>query len=160
MTPHRTRGTGRTALTATACAVLLSGCSDDGGASSVPSRAASAVQSVGSRAGDAFASATASAGEKLNDIKGGVDATDDVKLGTPSTSDDRTTVQVTVTNSAGSTKSFAVQVDFKDSKGDWKDTVVVTVPDVPAGKQKTATARSTHRLPSGTRATVPRAVRY
>lgn len=161
MTAHRTHRARRTALTATACAAVLSGCADDTDPSSVASRAASAAESVGSRAGDAFASATAEAGRKLDSIKGGVDAKNEVKLGTPATdADGRTTVPVTATNRVDSTKSFAVQVDFKDASGNWKDTVVVTVPNVPATKSATATARSTHKLSGDVRAEVARAVRY
>ncbi|MFJ4617668.1 hypothetical protein [Streptomyces sp. NPDC088812] len=168
MAAHRTRGAGAAAPTAVAvavtCAVLLSaalsGCTDDTNPSSVTSRAASAAQSVGSQAASAFASATAEAGRKLDSIKGGVEAKDDVKLGAPTAAGDRTTVQVTATNTADSAKSFSVQVDFKDPDGTWRDTVLVTVADVPAGGKKTATARSTHQLPGNVRAEVPRAVRY
>ncbi|MFI9549170.1 hypothetical protein ACIHAR_35480 [Streptomyces sp. NPDC052016] len=161
MAAHRTRWTRGAAPAAAACSVLLSGCTDDTDPSSVASRAASAAESAGSRAADAFASATAEAGRRLDGIKGGVDATDDVKVGSPATDGDgRTTVPVTATNREDSAKSFAVQVDFKDASGNWKDTVVVTVPDVPAGKSGTATARSTHRLSGEVRADVARAVRY
>ncbi|MFD7135593.1 hypothetical protein [Streptomyces sp. NPDC059894] len=166
MAAHRTRGASGAAPTAVAvaCAVLLSaalsGCTDDTDPSSVASRAASAAESVGSRAASGLASATAEAGRKLDSIKGGVEAKDEVKLGAPTADGDRTTVKVTATNSADSTKSFSVQVDFKDPDGTWRDTVLVTVADVPAGEKKTATARSTHQLPGNVRAEVPRAVRY
>lgn len=150
MTSHRTHWAGRAALTATVCALVLSACTDETDPSSVASRAASA-----------FASATAEAGRRLDGIKGGVEAKADVKLGTPSTdADGRTTVDVTATNPDDSTTSFAVQVDFKDPDGTWRDTVLVTVPDVPPGTSRKATARSTRKLPDGTRAEVPRAVRY
>lgn len=164
MAAHGTRWTRRAALPATACAIGLTavtGCTDDTDPSSVASRAASAAESVGEQAEDAFASATAEVGRRLDSIKGGVDAKDDVKLGTPSTGPDgHSTARVTATNSTDSTKSFAVQVDFKAPDGKWLDTVLVTVPDVPAGKPGTGTARSTRELSGDVRAEVGRAVRY
>ena len=135
----------------------LTGCSDDDSPSSVASKVASAA----SRAGDAVSSATAEAGRRFDDIKNGVDAGDDVRLGTPATaSDGRTTVEVTVANRAGSAKSFAVQVDFTDAGGKLLDTVVVTVRDVPAGGSGKGTAHSTRDLSGDVRAKVSRAVRY
>ncbi|WP_327316523.1 FxLYD domain-containing protein [Streptomyces sp. NBC_01235] len=168
----RTKGV--LALTAAICAVALTGCSDDNTPSSVSSaasKAASAAESLGreataaasslaSEASSAFASATAEVGRELDQIKGGVDVEGDVKLGTPGTDGDRSTVEVTVTNSADSTKSFAVQVDFKDSGGNRLDTVLVTVSDVPAGKTGKATARSNRTLSGAVKTEVARAVRY
>lgn len=142
-----------TALTLTG----LTGCSDE----DTPSSVASKVASAASRAGDAVASATAEAGRRFDDIKNGVDAKDDVRLGTPATaSDGRTTVEVTVTNSADSAKSFAVEVDFTDGGGKLLDAVVVTVSKVAAGGSGEATARSTHALSGAVKAKVSRAVRY
>ncbi|MEU9327522.1 FxLYD domain-containing protein [Streptomyces canus] len=135
----------------------LTACSDDDSPSSVASKVASAA----SRAGEAVSSATAEAGRRFDDIKSGVDARDDVRLGTPATaSDGRTTVEVTATNSADSAKSFTVEVDFTDRNGKLLDAVVLTVPDVPAGGTGKGTARSTHDLSGDVRATVPRAVRH
>jgi hypothetical protein len=138
----------------------LTACSDDDSPSSVASKVASAA----SRAGDVVASATAEAGKRFDGIKNGVDAKDDVRLGSPAAaSDGRTTVGVTAANSADSAKSFVVQVDFTDGTGKLLDAVVVTVPDVPAGGSGKATARSTHDLPGNVgdaRAKVSRAVRY
>ena len=147
-----------TAALLTALALTgLSACSDDDSPSSVASKVASAA----SRAGDAVASATAEAGRRFDDIKNGVDAKDDVRLGTPATAaDGRTTAVVTAANSADSAKSFAVQVDFTDKNGKLVDAVVVTVSDVPAGGSGKGTARSTHRLSGDVRAKVSRAVRY
>jgi hypothetical protein len=143
--------TGLTGLTG------LTACSDDDSPSSVASKVASAA----SRAGDAVASATAEAGRRFDGIKNGVDAEDDVRLGTPATaSDGRTTVEVTAANSEGSAKSFAVQVDFTGGAGKLLDAVVVTVPDVPAGGTGKGTARSTHDLSGDVKAKVSRAVRY
>ncbi|EDY56138.1 MULTISPECIES: hypothetical protein [Streptomyces] len=151
-----TRWTTAALLTALALTGLTA-CSDDDSPSSVASKVASAA----SRAGDAVASATAEAGRRFDDIKNGVDAKDDVRIGAPTTaSDGRTAVAVTAANRAASAKSFAVQVDFTDTTGKLLDTVVVTVPDVPAGGSGKGTARSTHHLSGDVRAKVSRAVRY
>ncbi|WP_327402643.1 hypothetical protein OG194_22600 [Streptomyces sp. NBC_01288] len=139
----------------------LTGCSDDSTPSSVASEAASAVASIGARATGAIASATAEAGHKLDNVKNGVDAKDAVQLGTPATdSAGRSTVEVTVDNTDGSAKSFAVQVEFKDDGGNLLDTVVVTVSDVPSRKSATATARSNRKLSGGVKADVGTALRY
>ena len=157
---------GGTALTAVVAAALtaltgLTGCSDNNSPSSVASKAASAVASIGAQATAAIASATAEAGRRLDEVKNGVDAKDAVHLGTPTTdSGGRSTVEVTADNSAGSAKSFAVQVEFKDSGGNLLDTVVVTVSDVPAGKSGTATARSNRKLSGGVKAETGTALRY
>ncbi|MFE7168356.1 hypothetical protein [Streptomyces sp. NPDC057616] len=152
----------------TACALLavvagagLTGCSDNGdGATSSASKAASAASSLASRGADALASATASAGKKLDEVKDGIDAKDEVLLGRPTTDNGRASVQVTAKNSASSTKSFGVQVNFTDGGGNLLDTVVVTVSDVPAGKSAQATARSNRSLSGQVKAEVARALRY
>ncbi|MFG2723808.1 FxLYD domain-containing protein [Streptomyces canus] len=145
------------ALLTTLALTGLTACSDDDSPSSVASKVASAA----SRAGEAVSSATAEAGRRFDDIKNGVDAKDDVRLGTPATaSDGRTTVEVTATNSADSAKSFTVEVDFTDRNGKLLDAVVLTVSDVPAGGSGKGTARSTHDLSGDVRAKVPRAVRH
>ncbi|WP_406159044.1 FxLYD domain-containing protein [Streptomyces sp. NBC_00882] len=145
------------ALLTTLAVVGLTACSDDDSPSSVASKVASAA----SRAGEAVSSATAEAGRRFDDISNGVDARDDVRLGTPATaSDGRTTVEVTATNSADSAKSFTVEVDFTDRNGKLLDAVVLTVSDVPAGGSGKGTARSTHDLSGEVRAKVPRAVRH
>ncbi|MCX4763570.1 hypothetical protein OG562_21920 [Streptomyces sp. NBC_01275] len=183
MSAHRTRPAVKGVALAAACVAALAGltgCSDDSSPSSVASKAASAAssavasaaQSVGgevtaaasslaAQASEAYASATAEAGRKLDDIKGGVDVTGDVKLGTPGKdSDGRSTVEVTASNTVDSTKSFSVQVDFTDTSGNWLDTVLVTVSDVPAGKTGTATAHSNRTLSGEVKAKAARAVRY
>ncbi|WP_369272280.1 FxLYD domain-containing protein [Streptomyces sp. R11] len=153
MPGHRARWTTTAILTTTAAvaaALTLTSCSDDDTPSSVASRAASA-----------FASATAEAGQQLDDIKGGVDAKGAVRLGDPTTaSDGRTTVEVTAENTTDSTKSFGVQINFRDEGGNLLDANVVTVSDVAAGKTGKGTARSTRDLGGGVRAEVARAVRY
>ncbi|MFG2370137.1 hypothetical protein ACGFY9_01490 [Streptomyces sp. NPDC048504] len=139
----------------------LTGCSDDSTPASVASKAASAVSSIGAQATGAIASATAEAGRRLDNVKNGVDAKDAVRLATPATdSAGRSTVEVTVDNTDGSAKSFAVQVEFKDDAGNLLDTVVVTVSHVPAHKSATATARSNRELSGGVKADVGRALRY
>ncbi|MCT9075074.1 FxLYD domain-containing protein [Streptomyces fulvoviolaceus] len=156
MAGHRARWGTAAALTAVTAAALT-GCSDDTTPSSVASKAAS----IASKASDVVASATAEAGRRFDDIKNGVNAKDDVRIGTPATaSDGRTTVEVTATNTADSSKSFAVQVDFTDGDGKLVDAVVVTVSDVAAGGSGKGTARSTHDLSGEVKTKVSRAVRY
>ncbi|MXM64952.1 hypothetical protein GR925_16275 [Streptomyces sp. HUCO-GS316] len=155
-----------------AAALALAGCSDDESPSSVVSKAESAARSVGgeataaasslaSEASEAIASATAEAGQKLDDIKGGVDAKGSITLGSPDTdSDGRTTVQVTAENTTDSAKSFTVQVNFTDENGKLLDVAVLTVSDVPADGSGKATARSNRTLSGEVKAEVARAVRY
>ncbi|MFD5745348.1 hypothetical protein ACFXJM_39015 [Streptomyces massasporeus] len=158
---HRTRwATGGAAL-ALALSAALTGCSSDDTPSDAASKAESAVGSIASGASEAIESATAEAGRRLDDIQDGVDVKGDVRIGTPVTgSDGRVRAEVTVRNSDDSTRSFAVQVDFKKSGGDLVDTVIVTVDHVQAGESATATARSTHDLSGDVRTEVARAVRY
>ena len=154
MSAHRARWGVSTALTVVLAAGLATGCSDDGTASSAASKVASAARSAASEA-------TAAAGRQLDEIKGGIDAKGDVHLGTPSVGGDgRAAVEVTVDNTTGSTKSFAVQIDFTDPGGNTLDAVVMTVSDVAAGKSGTGTARSTRKLSGEVKAKVERAVRY
>jgi hypothetical protein len=156
-----------------ACAVAgAAGCSNNSGtpakatgaasaASSAASAASSAVASLASQGASALASASAEAKRKLDEVKGGIDVKGDVSLGAPGTTGDgRLTVPVTAHNTASSTKSFAVQVNFLDSSGDLLDTVVVTVSDVGAGKDGKGTADSHRKLSGSVHATVARAVRY
>ncbi|MFE5759802.1 hypothetical protein ACFQ7I_39935 [Streptomyces massasporeus] len=158
---HRTRwATGGAAL-ALALSAALTGCSSDDTPSDAASKAESAVGSIASGASEAIESATAEAGRRLDDIQDGIDVKGDVRIGTPVTgSDGRVRAEVTVRNSDDSTRSFAVQVDFKKSGGDLVDTVIVTVDHVQAGESATATARSTHDLSGDVRTEVARAVRY
>ncbi|MEU0740059.1 hypothetical protein [Streptomyces sp. NPDC006134] len=146
--------------------LLLAGCADGGDDRSeepadAASRAASAASSLASEASDVLASATAEAGRRIEEITEGIDVRDDVRLGTPRTDGDgRVAVEVTARNTTGSAKSFVVQIHFTDPDGNLRDTVVVTVPDVPAGRSGRATARSTYGLSEDVRAKVARAVRY
>ncbi|MEU9731084.1 FxLYD domain-containing protein [Streptomyces sp. NPDC048002] len=153
MAGHRTRWARGAAVPAVLLAVALgglTGCSEDDLPEGVSSRAASAASSLASEAEN-----------KLNEIKDGADAKDDVKLGDTGADGDRVTVPVTVENTDDSTKSFAVQVDFTDADGNRLDTVVVTVSDVAGGESKEATARSNRDLSGdNVRAEVARALRY
>ncbi|MGW2900199.1 hypothetical protein ACWDAO_37815 [Streptomyces sp. NPDC001212] len=162
MAGHRARWTtGATLPLAVAVALGTTGCSGGGTTSGSASQAASAVSSLASQADSMLSSATAEAGRRLGEVRNGIDARSAVTLGTPATaSDGHATVAVRVENRAGSAKSFAVRVDFKDSGGNLLDTVVVTVPGVPAGKTATATARSIRELSGPVRAEVGTALRY
>ncbi|MBC9714882.1 hypothetical protein H9Y04_20245 [Streptomyces sp. TRM66268-LWL] len=148
--------------TLAALALGAAGCSDDGSSpSDVASKAASAVSSVGAEVTAAASSAAAQAQQKLDEVKNSVDAKGDVQLGDPATDGEgRTTVEVTADNKEDATKSFAVQVDFRDSGGNLLDTVVVTVPDVAAGKSGKATARSNRKLSGDVTTDIKTALRY
>ncbi|MFJ5710678.1 MULTISPECIES: hypothetical protein [unclassified Streptomyces] len=146
-------------------AVLMgtAACSDevDNPVSGAVSEAASAVESAAEGLSDAARKAADQAKQQLSEVKDGVDAKDAVTLGDPGTdADGRTTVPVTVNNTDDKTRSFAVQVEFKDGDGKLVDTVVVTISDVPAGKPGDGTARSTHKLSGTVTASVPTALRY
>ncbi|WP_239015506.1 hypothetical protein [Streptomyces sp. CdTB01] len=130
-------------------------------ASAAASAASSAVASLASQGASALASASAEARRRLDEVKNGINAKDEVSLGAPaSAGDGRITVPVTVHNTANSAKSFVVQVSFNDSKGNLLDTCVVTVDSVAAGKDGNATARSNRKLSGPVRAEVARALRY
>ncbi|MDQ0600312.1 hypothetical protein QF037_004657 [Streptomyces canus] len=156
MTGYRTAPVAVVAAAALTAVTALAGCSDDDTPASVASKAAS----VASQGADAFASATAEAGERFDDVKNGVDVKGDVKLGTVTASGGRAEAEVTVTNTGGSQKSFLVQVNFTDGDGTFLDAVAVTAPDVPAGRSGKATARSNRDLSGAVKAEVDRAVRY
>ncbi|MCL6667921.1 hypothetical protein [Streptomyces panaciradicis] len=157
-----------------ACAVAgVSSCSDSSSttsparskaasaASAAASAASSAVASLASQGASALASASAEAKRRLDEVKSGINAKDEVSLGAPaSAGDGRITVPVTVHNTANSAKSFVVQVSFNDTKGNLLDTCVVTVDNVAAGKDGNATARSNRKLSGPVRAEVARALRY
>lgn len=168
---HRARGAAAVLMTAVVATVAV-GCSDSSGSSSsasnaasaaasVASQASSAAASLASQAGEALSSATAEAKRRLDEVRNGVDVKNDVKLGTVATdSGGHATVPVTAHNTAGSTKSFAVQVTFKDKDGNLLDTVVVTVADVAAGQSGQANANSHRTLSGDVRAEVAAALRY
>ncbi|MET9468619.1 hypothetical protein ABZY44_28280 [Streptomyces sp. NPDC006544] len=151
-----------------ALAVGVTGCSDGDGPSGAASKAASAVASAGavvssaaSEAADAAESAAAVAKDKLAEVKDGVDAKDQVTLGTPAkAADGRATVSVAVKNADGEKKSFAVQVNFKDEGGNLLDTVVVTIADVAPNATGEGAARSTRALSGTVKAETGKALRY
>lgn len=163
-----TRGAAGVVLAA-AVGLGAAGCSGgDGNPSGAVSSAASAVRSAGeavssaaSEAAKAAESAAAVAKDKLGEVKNGVNAKDQVSLGTVATdTDGYTTVPVTVRNTDDAAKSFAVQVEFKDESGNLVDTVVVTVSDVAGQGTGQGTARSTHKLSGTVTAQTGTALRY
>ncbi|MFJ7340846.1 hypothetical protein ACIQU3_11200 [Streptomyces sp. NPDC101110] len=157
---RRRRATGGAAL-ALGLSAVLAGCGGDDSPSDTARKAESAVGSIASEASEAVESATAEAGRRLDDIQDGIDVKKDVTTGPPVTgSDGRVRTEVTARNTDDSTRSFAVQVDFRDADGQLVDTVIVTVDHVQAGHSATATARSTHDLSGEPRTEVARAVRY
>ncbi|MFD9306735.1 hypothetical protein ACFWCB_29415 [Streptomyces sp. NPDC060048] len=166
MTGVRMRGLA--GVVVAALAVGVAGCSDADGPSGAASRAASALESAGAvassaaaEAADAAESAAAVARNKLSEVKNGIDVKDEVTLGAPTTDGDgRTTVPVSVKNSDGSTKSFAVQVNLEDEGGKLLDTVVVTISDVAANATGEGTARSTRTLSGTVKAETGSALRY
>ncbi|MEU7720190.1 hypothetical protein [Streptomyces tibetensis] len=158
--PRRRWATGGAAL-ALGLSAVLTGCSSDNTPSDTASKAESAVGSIASEASEAVESATAEAQRRLDDIQDGIDVKADVRTGpTVTGSDGRIRTEVTAHNTDDSTRSFAVQVDFRDTGGQLVDTVIVTVDHVQAGHSATATARSTHDLSGEVRTEVARAVRY
>ncbi|MFJ5997038.1 hypothetical protein [Streptomyces sp. NPDC092370] len=157
---HRTRGATAGAALALALSAVLAGCGDESPADTAR-KAESAVGSIASEASEAVESATAEAGHRLDAIQGGTDVKDDVRTGPTATgTDGRVRTEVTVRNTDDASRSFAVQVAFRDAGGRLVDTVIVTVDHVRAGYSATATARSTHDLPGKIRAEVARALRY
>ncbi|MGW1590786.1 hypothetical protein [Streptomyces sp. NPDC002386] len=166
MTGRWTRGAAGVVL-AGVVAVTAAGCSDSGSgntsgaASKAASAASSAASSLASKGADALASASAEARQKLDGVKNGVKAKDDVTLGTPAAAGDgKVTVKVSARNTASSAKSFAVQVNFTDQSGNLRDVTVVTLKDVAAGSTGEATARSNRKLTGDVRAVVNAALRY
>lgn len=112
--------------------------------------AASSVQSALDRAGDEF-----------NDIKNGVDADNDVKVGPVRIDGDgRATAEVTATNTGDSSADFLIQVEFRKPDNDLVDTVVMTIDNVAPGETGTGTARSNFDLDADVTASVPRALRH
>ncbi|MFH8341893.1 hypothetical protein [Streptomyces sp. AM6-12] len=163
MAGHWRRGTAGAVL----ALVMLpaAGCGDGSANSPTPAEqaasAASAAASLAARGGDALASASAEAGRRLDEAKGGVNAKDQVSLGAVAVGGDgRATATVTARNTASSAKSFAVQVNFTDGNGNLLDVVVLTVKNVAAHASGHGTARSNRRLHGEVRADVGTALRY
>ncbi|RKE18900.1 hypothetical protein [Streptomyces sp. TLI_171] len=161
----------------TAAALLggaaLAGCSSDGkttpavssaleGAQSkVASAAASATAAIGSAAASLGASAQAAASSALASVKGGLDAKDDVVLGSATTdSDGKLSVPLTVTNHGSQSGKYTIQVNFDDGSGNLLDATVVNVPEVAAGASAQATAKSNRSLTGAVTPEVANALRY
>ncbi|MEW2272274.1 hypothetical protein [Streptomyces griseofuscus] len=158
---------GRGAAGAALALVMVSaaGCGNDSQHSPTPAEqaasAASAAASLAARGGDALASASAEAGRRLDEAKGGLNAKDQVSLGAVTLDGDgRATTTVTARNTASAAKSFAVQVNFTDGGGNLLDVVVLMVKDVAAHGSGHGTARGNRRLHGEVRANVGTALRY
>ncbi|MFF0745121.1 hypothetical protein ACFYVL_32445 [Streptomyces sp. NPDC004111] len=115
---------------------------------------------IGEKAKEAYASASASASAKLKEVKDGMDAASEVSVGEVKTDEDRSAAEVKAVNKQDKQQSYVVQVNFRDDGGNLLDTVVVTVKDVPAGKEGTAVARSNRALKGGVKAEVSKALRH
>ncbi|MFJ2739566.1 hypothetical protein ACIO3O_07855 [Streptomyces sp. NPDC087440] len=125
--------------------------------------AASATAKAGEaadKAKEAYASASASADEKFKDVKDGVDAKDEVKVGAVKEDGDRSTAEVTATNKETKEQTYLVQVNFRDAGGNLLDAVVVNVKDVAAGKDGTAVAKSNRALAGEIKAEVGKVLRH
>ncbi|GAA1045122.1 hypothetical protein [Streptomyces murinus] len=158
---------GRGAAGAVLALVMVSaaGCGNGSQNSPTPAEqaasAASAAASLASRGGDALASASAEAGRRLDEAKGGLNAKDQVSLGAVTLDGDgRATTSVTARNTASAAKSFAVQVNFTDGGGNLLDVVVLMVKNVAAHGSGHGTARGNRRLHGEVRANVGTALRY
>ncbi|MCE3034537.1 hypothetical protein [Streptomyces sp. CMSTAAHL-2] len=158
---------GRGAAAAVLALVMASaaGCGNGSQNSPTPAEqaasAASAAASLASRGGDALASASAEAGRRLDEAKGGLNAKDQVSLGAVTLDGDgRATTTVTARNTASAAKSFAVQVNFTDGGGNLLDVVVLMVKNVAAHGSGHGTARGNRRLHGEVRANVGTALRY
>ncbi|MFG2473419.1 hypothetical protein [Streptomyces fagopyri] len=153
-------------------AFCLTGCTGEGNPVTTASQAADAAASLASAAsgvlgsatsgtGNSLASATAEAGRRFDEFRDGLNAKSDVRTGdrVRTGSDGRSTVEVTATNPTSTTRTYIVQVDFRDEGGKVLDTVVVMVKDVPADGSTDATARSSRTLSGAVSGDVARAVR-
>ncbi|MEV0090271.1 hypothetical protein [Streptomyces sp. NPDC050738] len=156
----------KTARTAGALAVAAllalsaTACGSDDTPSSAASKAKDAVASATAKAGEAVASATAAASSKMAEIKDGADAKGDVKAGDTKTDGDRSTVELTATNSTDKTADYTVTVNFKDKGGNLLDVTVMNIDGVEAGKSKSGTARSNRDLGGDATAEVGQALRH
>jgi hypothetical protein len=128
------------------------------GASAVASAASSAAATA---VASAVASAEAAASSALAKVKGGLNATADVTLGSVTTgSDGRAQVPVNVANHDSKPRRYTIVVNFKDQSGNLLDVTVLDVPQVAAGGTAHATARSNRDLTGTVTAEVRNALRY
>ncbi|MEU8887166.1 hypothetical protein [Streptomyces sp. NPDC048442] len=161
------------ALLASVLALSVSACSEDDksktgdAVSNATQKAGEAAASATAKAGEAkekakeaYASASASASAKLAEVKDGTDAKGDVKAGDVKADGDRSAAEITATNKTDKSASYTVQVSFRDADGNLLDTVVVSLKDVAAGKDATATARSNRTLQGDVKAEIGKALRH
>jgi hypothetical protein len=129
-------------------------------AGEVAASATAKAGEIGEKAKEAYASASASAAAKFNEVKDGVDAKDEVKVGAVTADGDRSAAEVTASNKESKTQSYVVQVNFRDAGGNLLDTVVVNVKDVAAGKDGTAVAKSNRTLSGDVKAEPGKVLRH
>jgi len=161
MAGHGRQGAVGAALALTT--VVTAGCAPGLPGSAGPTGpVASAAASRAARdAGDAFAGAGAEAERGIAAARGGVDTRNEVRLGAVTLGGDgRATTRVTARNTAGSAKSFAVQVDFTDRAGNLLDVAVVLIGNVAPRATGQGTAHGNHPLHGEVRAVVGTTLRY
>ncbi|SEC27790.1 hypothetical protein SAMN04490357_1616 [Streptomyces misionensis] len=159
MAGHGGRGAAGAALV---LATVVAGCAPGLPGSAGPAGPASSAASRAARDADgAFAGAGAEAERGIAAAGGAVDARNEVRLGAVTLDGDgRAATRVVVRNTAGSAKSFAVQVDFTDRAGNLLDVAVVLIGNVAPRSTGQGTARGNHRLHGGVRAAVGTTLRY
>ncbi|MDH6126793.1 hypothetical protein [Kitasatospora sp. GP82] len=152
---------GRSAGSAASSAVSAAQSAAQSALASGASQLSSAAGGLASSVASAIASAQAAASSALASIKGGLDAKEEVTIGTVVTgTDGRSDAPLTIVNHQSESSHYTIEVDFKDQSGQLVDAVVVDVPDVAAGATAEATARSDRSLPSPVTAVVSTALRY
>ncbi|MEU8525538.1 MULTISPECIES: hypothetical protein [Streptomyces] len=139
----------RSAVLALAAALALgvSGCDEAGDV-------------VGGVVSSATAAAASAAEKKMDEVKDGVKATEEVKAGATSVDGDRTVAEITATNPQDKSADYTIKVDFRDPDGNLLDTVVLNIDGVEPGKSKTGTARSNRSLSGETKAEIGQALRH
>lgn len=141
----------------------VTGCSSSASSpgSSAGSAVSSAISQGASAVGSAASQAASAAASALGDIKNGVTATSDVKVGTVTVgSDGKATTEVTATNPTSSAHDYTIAVSFDDQSGGLQDATVVTISNVPANGSGTGTATSNRQLSGTLTAKVSAAVRH
>ncbi|MFE5615385.1 FxLYD domain-containing protein [Streptomyces sp. NPDC056470] len=145
-TRTRTRAVCATALLA--LTVAVTGCTEE------------SKQTAEDIVSSATAAAASAAQEKMNQVKDGVNATDNVKAGATQTDGDRTTAEITATNPTDRNADYTVWVNFRDSDGNLLDAAVLNIDGVEPGGSKTGTARSNRSLSGETKAEIQQALRH
>ncbi|MEU6619391.1 hypothetical protein ABZ926_01170 [Streptomyces litmocidini] len=143
------RGDRRTGIVLTTATVLLAltGCD-------------TAKDKAGQIVSSATAAVASAAQEKMNQVKDGVNATGDVRAGATRTDGDRTVAEITATNPKDQNADYTIMVNFRDTDGNFLDSVVLNINDVEPGKSKTGTARSNRTLSGETKAEIAQALRH